>query len=173
MQKSNTLKITLLTSALFCIIKLALDIFFIMYNHLSLYTALFGETVKSEILPANIKFGLMREALIVSAPICVLASVNYAYKDLKKKRGIITIVLAVLLFLTDYGCSMLVNRIIRNNIKEKYGKDIMDIVTQVNSLRGLSGFLVCAAFVMVCCCASIEIYGGSLAESMKLEEKSA
>ena len=68
---------------------------------------------------------------------------------------------------------MLVNRIIRNNIKEKYGKDIMDIVTQVNSLRGLSGFLVCAAFVMVCCCASIEIYGGSLAESMKLEEKSA
>ena len=173
MQKSNTLKITLLTSALLCIIKLALDIFFIMYNHLSLYTALFGETVKSEPLPDNIKFGLILEAIIISSPICIIASVNCAYKDLNKKRGIVTIVLAVILFLTDYACSMLVNRIIRSYIKEKYGKVIMDIVTQVNSLRDLSGFLVCAAFVMVCCCASIEIYGGSLEESRQLEGKRA
>ncbi|SHM69751.1 hypothetical protein SAMN04487860_11082 [Ruminococcus flavefaciens] len=164
MQKPNTLKVTLLTSALFCIIKLALDIFFIMYNHLSLYTALFGEPLKSEPLPTNIKFGLMLEAVIVSAPICILASINCAYKDLKRKRGIITLIIAILMFLLDYVGAFLVNSLLCNNIREKYGENIITIVKQVNSLRDFSGFLVCAAFVMVCCCASIEIYGGSLKE---------
>ncbi|WP_028517961.1 hypothetical protein [Ruminococcus flavefaciens] len=173
MQKSNTLKITLLISSLFCIVKLALDIFFIMHDHLSIYTAMFGDNFKSEVLPTNVKFGLIIEAVIVSVPICILASVNYAYKDLNKKRGITTIFLAVILFITDYGCSMLLNRIICNDIMKKYGENIVAIVTQVNSLRVFSGFLVCAAFVMVCCCASIEIYGGSLAENMELGKKSA
>lgn len=173
MQKSHTLKVTLLISSLFCIVKLALDIFFIMYDHLSIYTAMFGDSFKSEVLPTNVKFELILEAVIVSAPICILASVNCAYKDIKRKRGIVTIVLAVILFLTDYACSLLINRIICKDIMEKYGENIVALVTQVNSLRVFSGFLVCAAFVMVCCCASIEIYGGSLEENRNLAKKSA
>jgi hypothetical protein len=169
MQKSNTLKITLLISSLLCIIKLALDIFFIMYDHLSVYTVLFGDSFKSETLPTNVKFGLIIEALIVSVPICIIASVNCVYKDIKRKRGIITIILAVILFITDYVGSILINRIICSDIKEKYGDNITAIVNQVNSLRGFSGFLVCAAFVMVCCCASIEIYGGGLIEKGAVE----
>ena len=164
MQKPNSLRITLLISTLLCIIKLGLDIFFIMYSHSSVYTVLFGENIPGMVLPTQVKLGLITEALIVSAPICIVASVNFVYKDLKYKRGIITLILSIIMFLTDYACSIVVNRIICKKIEKVYGVELMDVVNRVNSLRIFSGCLVCAAFVMVCCCASIEIYGGRLAE---------
>ena len=83
MQKPNSLRITLLISTLLCIIKLGLDIFFIMYSHSSVYTVLFGENIPGMVLPTQVKLGLITEALIVSAPICIVASVNFVYKDLK------------------------------------------------------------------------------------------
>ncbi len=164
MQKPNSLRITLLISTLLCIIKLGLDIYLIMYSHSSAYTLVFGETISGLVLPTQVKLGLVLETFIFSAPICIVASVNFAYKDLKAKRGVITIILSIIMFLTDYAGSILANKIICRKIKEAYGENLLNVVSQLNSLKTFSGCFVCAAFVMVCCCASIEIYGARLYE---------
>lgn len=160
MQKPNALRITQITAALFCVIKLALDIFFIMNNQLSLHTLIFGNHINSDGLPTEVKLALITEALIVTAPIGILSALNYVRLDMKHNRGIITILLASALYIINISASILIDKLSFSVIKSSYGTSTADLTVSVNSIRGFTSFLITAAFIMVFCCAAIEIYAG-------------
>ncbi|MCR5601420.1 MAG: hypothetical protein K6G33_11855 [Ruminococcus sp.] len=160
MQKPNALRITQITAALFCVAKLALDIFFIMNNHFSLHTLFFGDHITAEGLPTEIKITLITEALIVAAPIGILSAVNYVRLDMKHNRGIVTLLLAGVLYIINITASIIIDRISFSLITTSYGAGTAAMTASINSIRSFTSFLVTAAFIMVFCCAAIEIYAG-------------
>ena len=91
MQKPNSLRNTLLISALCCITKLALDIFFITDTHLS-YKAAALSSDGEAYMPTNIKVFLITLSVLATAPIGIIAAVNYVKTDILHKRGIRTTV---------------------------------------------------------------------------------
>ena len=161
MSKPNILKATQIIAVLFSVTKLALDIFFVLNDHYSVHAALFGETLPKDVLPTDIKLGLKLEALIISAPVGVVAAVNYTKNDLMKKRGIATVTAAGIMFLMDFAASLFLHRFVLMQLSKKYGEKIISMVSSINSVRSCTGLLSCIALVMLCCCGAVEIYGGS------------
>ncbi|WP_303804336.1 hypothetical protein [Ruminococcus flavefaciens] len=165
MSKPNILRVTQIVAVLLTITKLALDIFFVLNNYYSVHTALFGEKLQQDVLPTDIKMGLIIEALIISAPIGIVATVNYTKTDMKQKRGIITVIAAGLMFFTDYLTSVILHRTVFLFLADKYGEKVISTVSSINSARSFTGVLSCMALVMICCCGAVEIYGGALKNS--------
>ncbi len=169
MQKPNALRITQITAALFCVTKLALDIFFIMNNQLSLHNLVFGDHISSEDLPTEIKLALITEAIIVAAPIGILAACNYVRLDMKYNRGMLTLLIASVLYIINITASIITDRISFSVINSSYGTSTADLTASVNSIRSLTSFLITAAFIMVFCCAAIEIYAGKRINEKKIK----
>lgn len=165
MSKPNTLRVTQLIAVLFSITKLALDIFFVLNNHYSVQTALFGVGVQKDVLPTDIKLGLIIEAIIISAPIGILSAVNYVKTDMTKKRGKSTVAAAGTIFLVDFLSSVFLHSYVLKYLTKKYDEIITSMITAMNSVISMTGLLSCAALIMICCCGAVEIYGGSLADS--------
>ena len=161
MSKPNILRVTQIVAVLLSITKLALDIFFVLNDHYSVHTALFGENMQHDILPTDIKMGLIIEALIISAPIGIVSAANYTKTDLIKKRGIATISAAAIMFFMDFVASVFLHRVLLIQLSKKYGEKIISMVTSINSVRSFTGLLSCVALVMICCCGAVEIYGGA------------
>ncbi|WP_164174688.1 hypothetical protein [Ruminococcus flavefaciens] len=162
MSKPNILRVTQIVAVLFSITKLALDIFFVLNNYYSVHTALFGEKFQQDVLPTDIKMGLIIEALIISAPICIVATVNYTKTDMKQKRGVITVITSGLMFFADYLASTILHRTVLISLADKYGEKVISMISSINSVRSFTGVLSCTALVMICCCGAVEIYGGAL-----------
>lgn len=161
MTKPNILRVTQIVAVLFSITKLALDIFFVLNNHFSVHTALFGVKLQQDVLPTDIKLGLIIEALIVSTPIGVVATVNYTKTDMKQKRGIATVITAGIMFFVDYVASIFLHRVLLVSLAKKYGENVISMISSINSVRSFTGVLSCTALVMICCCGAVEIYGGA------------
>ena len=173
MSKPNVLRITQIIAVLFSITKLALDIFFVLNDHYSVHTALFGENLQNDVLPIELKLGLIIEALIISAPIGTVAAMNYTKTDLSKKRGIATIIAAGIMFFMDFAASLFLHRIVLIQLSKKYGEKIISMVSSINSIRSFTGLLSCMALVMICCCGAVEIYGGDRNALKNASEKAA
>lgn len=156
MHKPNALRITLLSSALLCIIKLALDIFIILNNNLSLKNAAIGNYMAEDPLPTEIKSILITAAFIAALPIGILSAVNYMRTDMNRKRGILNIAAAGAFFLVNVLRTFITNLFISSVTKDKYA-----VFTSTEyTTRNVSDILLFAATIMFCCCASVEIYGG-------------
>lgn len=160
MTKPNTLRIIQIVAALFCISKLALDLFIVLYDYPSIYAALFGETINSGFLPNSIKLGIIAESILLSLPIGIIAAFNFTKTDLDSKRGNITLLTSGLLFIANYFASIFADRGITWIISRKYSSKTLALFSSINSVRSFYGFLIIASFVMVCCCAAVEVYGG-------------
>lgn len=160
MSKPNILRVTQITAVLLSVTKLALDIFFVLNDHYTVHAALFGETLQKDILPTDIKLGLILEALIISAPIGAVAAVNYTKNDLIRNRGIATVIASGIMFLMDFTASLFLHRFMLIQLSKKYGEKIISMVSSINSVRSFTGLLSCVALVMICCCGAVEIYGG-------------
>ncbi|WP_303836750.1 hypothetical protein [Ruminococcus flavefaciens] len=173
MSKPNILRVTQIIAVLFSITKLALDIFFVLNDHYSVHTALFGENLQKDILPTDLKLGLIIEALIISAPIGIVSAVNYTKTDLRKKRGVATVIAAGIMFFMDFAASIFLHRIVLIQLSKKYGEKIISMVSSINSIRSFTGLLSCMALVMICCCGAVEIYGGDKNVSKSASEKAA
>ena len=167
MQKPNALRFIQITATFFCVTKLALDIFFIMNSHLSLHTLIFGSDLSTNVLPTEIKFILITEAIVISAPIGILSVLNYIRSDMKYNRGILTLLSASILYIINISASIIINRISFSLINNHFNANIANLTASVNSIRSLTSFLITAAFIMIFCCAAIEVYAGKKAEENK------
>lgn len=156
MQKPNALRITLLFSALLCIIKLALDIFIILNNNLSLKNAAIGNYMAEDPLPTEIKSILITAAFIAALPIGILSAVNYLRTDMDRKRGILNIAAAGAFFLVNVLCNFITDHFIISITEDKFAV----LTSAADTTRNVSELLLFAATIMFCCCASVEIYGG-------------
>lgn len=169
MQKPNALRITQITAAFFCAAKLALDIFFIMNNHFSLHTLVFGDHLCTDGLPTEVKLVLIIEAIVVAAPIGILAAANYKRTDMKHNRGIITLLIASVLYIINILASIIIHRVSFSIISDSYGANTVTMTNSINSIRSFTSFLITAAFIMVFCCSAIEIYAGKRINEKKIK----
>ena len=169
MQKPNALRIIQITAAFFCVAKLALDIFFIMNNHFSLHTLIFGDRLCDNGLPTEVKLILITEAIIVAAPIGILSAANYKRTDMKYSRGIITMLIASVLYIIDISASIVINRVSYSIISNSYGANTAAMTASLSSIRSITSFLITAAFIMVFCSAAIEIYAGKRINEKKIK----
>ncbi|HOA00221.1 hypothetical protein [Ruminococcus sp.] len=159
MQKPNALRVTLLISALCCITKLALDIFFIIDTHLSFYAAALsgdGEAV----MPTDIKAFLIILSVLSTLPIGIIAAVNYAKTDLLRRRGIATTVTTGVFYSFYMLGAVLTASLLKSVIGRFYGSSELALAEKICVRLCTTNFLVHAAAVMVFCCAAVEIYGG-------------
>ena len=159
MQKSNALRVTLLISALCCITKIALDIFFIIDTHLSFYTAALSSDGEA-VMPTDIKVFLIILSVFSALPIGVIAAVNYVKTDLRRKRGISTTVTAGIFYCLYILGSVLTASLLKYVIGRFYGSSELALAEKICVRLCTTNFLVHAAAVMVFCCAAVEIYGG-------------
>lgn len=159
MQKPNSLRNTLLISALCCITKLALDIFFITDTHLS-YTAAALSSDGEAYMPTNIKVFLIALSVLAAAPIGIIAAVNYVKTDILHKRGIRTTVTTSIFYMLFMLGSVLTARILKYVIGNLYGSSELALAEKICVRLCTTNFLVHAAAVMVLCCAAVEIFGG-------------
>ena len=160
MQKPNALRITQITATLFCVTKLALDIFFIMNSHLSIHTLIYGSQFNTNVLPTEIKIALIIEALIISTPIGIISAINYVHTDMRYNRGILTLLTTGILYIINISASIVINRVSFAVINNTFDANVANMTVSVNSIRSLTSFLITAAFIMVFCCSAIEIYAG-------------
>ena len=169
MQKPNALRIIQITAAFFCVAKLALDIFFIMNNHFSLHTLIFGDRLCDNGLPTEVKLILIIEAIVVASPIGILSAANYKRTDMKYSRGIITLLIASILYVINISASIVINRVSFSIISNYYGANTAAMTASLNSVRSITSFLITAAFIMVFCCAAIEVYAGKRINEQKIK----
>ncbi|EWM52746.1 hypothetical protein [Ruminococcus flavefaciens] len=159
MKKPNALKNTLLIAALLCTVKLALDIFFIINNHITFYTAVVGNLGK-EVLPIGIKMFFIAESLLATAPLGIAAAINYKKEDMSQKRGISTVIVTGIFYAVYILGFPLIKSILFSLTSRFYGDKILSYVISLNGTLGVTDFLVHAAAVMMISCAAVEIYGG-------------
>ena len=79
---------------------------------------------------------------------------------MKHNRGIITLLLAGVMYIINITASIIIDRISFSLITSSYGAGTAAMTASINSIRSFTSFLVTAAFIMVFCCAAIEIYAG-------------